>query len=65
VFPYCTIIGHLQIKYNTHIEGVCSTLLISSDGKIIGHLKPKYNNPIDNDWGTVVVSLYSKIIGHL
>ena len=37
---YGKIIGHLQPEYNTPIEGVKSTLVVSPDGKIIGYLQP-------------------------
>ena len=41
------ILGHLQPQYNTAIDGVYSTLVVSLYGKIIGRLKPKYNTRID------------------
>ena len=43
------IVGHLQLKYNTPIDGIWSTLVVSPYDKIMGHLQPQYNTPIEGD----------------
>ena len=60
---YGKILGHLQPKYNTSIDVVCSTLVVSTwqDNRDFTTL---IHNPIEGVCSILEVSPYGKIIGH-